>query len=178
MIDFLFMAVRKVFKSLCRSCVHMRPRSSKVAPNKKWVTNIKMQSWFFWLFCYSLHGHSSIFLEFLEQFFLVTLQLCYTIRLAACRIFYLQHFNSLYTHKGLVFLCAPPRHRVMWLNCHALGKSLSPAGIELGTFGLQFRHVIATAPTRLFRDHISWIASTCTNGAALSVQWHNILINR
>ena len=49
-----------------------------------------------------------------------------------CRI-----FNSLHTHKGPVLLCAPPRHRAMWLNFLAQGKSLPPAGIELGTFGLQ-----------------------------------------
>ena len=34
------------------------------------------------------------------------------------------------------FMC-PPRHRAMWLNFLAQGKSLPPAGIELGTFGLQ-----------------------------------------
>ena len=34
------------------------------------------------------------------------------------------------------FMC-PPRHRIMWLNFLAQGKFLPPAGIELGTFGLQ-----------------------------------------
>ena len=38
---------------------------------------------------------------------------CYTTTLAACRIFYLPYFNSLYTHKGPVLLCVPPRHRAM-----------------------------------------------------------------
>ena len=61
---------------------------------------------------------------------------CYTTTWTARRIFYLPHFNSLYTHKRLVLLCAPPRHRAMWLNFHAQGKSLPPSGIELGTFGL------------------------------------------
>ena len=59
--------------------------------------------------------------------------------------------NSLYTHKGPVLLCAPPRHRAMWLNFLAQGKSLPPSGIELGTFGLQQRSesvTLATAPAR------------------------------
>ena len=77
---------------------------------------------------------------------------CYTTTLAACRIFYLPYFNSLHTHKGPVLLCAPPRHRAMWLNFLAQGKSLPPAGIELGTFGLQRQRfesaTLATAPAR------------------------------
>ena len=43
-----------------------------------------------------------------------------------------RNFN-LHTHKGPVLLCAPPRHRAMWLNFLAQGKSLPPARIELGT---------------------------------------------
>ena len=45
------------------------------------------------------------------------------------------------------FMC-PPRHRAMLLNFLAQGKSLPPAGIELGTFGLQrsrVSHVIHCA---------------------------------
>ena len=45
------------------------------------------------------------------------------------------------------FMC-PPRHRAMWLNFLAQGKSLPPVGIELGTFGLQrsrVSHVIHCA---------------------------------
>ena len=45
------------------------------------------------------------------------------------------------------FMC-PPRHRAMWLNFLAQGKSLPPAGIELETFGLQrsrVSHVIHCA---------------------------------
>ena len=81
---------------------------------------------------------------------------CYTTTLAACRIFYLPYFNLLYTHKGLVLLCAPPRHRAMWLNFLAQGKSLQPAGIELGTFGLQRQRfesaTLATTPARQMDD--------------------------
>ena len=44
--------------------------------------------------------------------FLLTLQFYYTTTLAARRIFYLPNFNSLYTHKGPVLLCAPTRHSV------------------------------------------------------------------
>ena len=69
-----------------------------------------------------------------------------------CRI-----FNSLHTHKGPVLLCAPPRHRAMWLNFLAQGKSLPPAGIELGTFGLQRQRfesaALATAPARHTRKY-------------------------
>ena len=68
-----------------------------------------------------------------------------------CRI-----FNSLHTHKGPVLLCARPRHRAMCLNFLAQGKSLPPAGIELGTFGLQRQRsesaTLATAPAR----HTVW----------------------
>ena len=47
------------------------------------------------------------------------------------------------------FMC-PPRHRAMLLNFVAQGKSLPPAGIELGTFGLQWPEpaTLATAPAR------------------------------
>ena len=47
-----------------------------------------------------------------------------------CRI-----FNSLHTHKGPVLLCAPPRHRAMWLNfllkespCRQRGLNSAPLG--------------------------------------------------
>ena len=63
--------------------------------------------------------------SYLNTYFLFTLRFCYTTTLAACRIFY--HFNFLYTHKGSVtsvLLCAPPRHRAMWLNFLAQGKPL------------------------------------------------------
>ena len=48
------------------------------------------------------------------------------------------------------FMC-PPRHRAMWLNFLAQGKSLPPAGIEFGIFGLQrsrVSHVIHCARLR------------------------------
>ena len=50
------------------------------------------------------------------------------------------------------FMC-PPRHRATWLNFLAQGKSLPPAGIELGTFGLQrFESAtLSTAPARHIR---------------------------
>ena len=77
---------------------------------------------------------------------------CYTTTLAACRIFYLPYFNSLYTHKGPVLLCAAPRHRAMWLNFLAQGKSLPPARIVLRTFWLRRQRsesaTLATAPAR------------------------------
>ena len=93
--------------------------------------------------------------------FFCHMKFCYTTTLAACRIFYLPYFNSLYTLKGPVLLCAPPRHRAMWLNFLAQGKSLPPAGIELGTFGLQRQRsesaTLATAPAR--HTHVSHCAS-------------------
>ena len=39
-----------------------------------------------------------------------------------CRI-----FNSQHTHKGAVLLCAPPRHRAMWLNFLARGRKVLAA---------------------------------------------------
>ena len=64
------------------------------------------------------------------------------------------YFNSLYTHKSPVLLCAPPLHRssyVIKLSCSR--KVLVACGIELGTFGLQRSEsaTLATAPQHGWR---------------------------
>ena len=75
---------------------------------------------------------------------------------------------------GPVLLCAPPRHIAMQLNFLAQGKSLPPAGIELGTFGLQRQRfesaTLATAPARHI-DSPSFMTSVVMVSDLFHLKW-------
>ena len=67
-------------------------------------------------------------------------------KFAACRIFHLPYFNSLYTHKGQYF-------HVYLLNIKPKRNSLPPAGIELNI--LEYKTItLATAPERHSRNQL------------------------